>query len=283
MITIVKFLLLVSICDSFLFPSTRRMSSLNLQLHPRSSSRTSQLEGFASQSQLSNPFEILNNLTTRFSTICPSLERARALVSLGDKFAIEMQQKGYLNLNLTKVEGCISVVKIGVQIEKNNLNSKQDSMIESNQSFDYRQWKIKGQLYGGSDARLTQGILALLSQGLKDCIVSDILNLDGNEIVEKSKLNEVLSQGRISSICMILKTLKNILIYEVSKVNERGDQFGNIVFDHLMKQSNKLSANGVFNEKEVAVLLSGGVDSSVALQLALNVKCVTCGYHNRFI
>jgi asparagine synthetase B (glutamine-hydrolysing) len=114
--------------------------------------------------------------------------------------------------------------------------------------------------------------------------VKEVLSLQGADIARRSKLDQVLPEGRISGIKLILNTIFKLIEQELLKQKLREPYFqsggGVDTCNSPPKiatapiQASKLSALISTSDslKEAAVLLSGGVDSSVALQLAIEVS-----------
>lgn len=114
-------------------------------------------------------------------------------------------------------------------------------------------------LDGEADAMVSRGLLALLSQtfGASNVTANDVLNLNPIVVADELHLRHVLSQGRndglASMVRVVQEQIQSLLDPTIEKdvvVNEKSDT------DEKQVQ-----------RPTVAMLLSGGVDSSVALNL----------------
>ncbi|CAJ1964114.1 unnamed protein product [Cylindrotheca closterium] len=115
---------------------------------------------------------------------------------------------------------------------------------------------------GNSDAIVSKGLLNLLSQHLSTKTVEQVLALDPSTITDQLGVREALSQGRNDGIANMLQVIQKQLSSspESSLLEETADAAPST-------NHQKTTVNG--QAKRVALLLSGGVDSSVALHLLL--------------
>jgi sulfur transfer protein SufE len=275
--TLFSFLVAVALSDSFLLPvySRRRLMVKSKPCSIKSS--------------LINK---LHEVSDQLSSINSPFQRLEKLVSIGDHYFSHTHNTR--DMELTKVDGCVSVVKIGLVICKeanyflgDNID-RSDSMNNDQEEIspDQEKWTIKD-IYGESDARVTRGIVALLCSSLNGSDVKEVLSLQGADIARRSKLDQVLPEGRISGINLILNTIFKLIEQELlkQKLSELYFQSGGVDTCNSPPkiattpiQASKLSALISTSDslKEAAVLLSGGVDSSVALQLAIEVSYCSC-------
>lgn len=107
-------------------------------------------------------------------------------------------------------------------------------------------------LSGTADSRVALGMLALLSHLLQGLPAEDVLSIPASSLASQLGLGGLLPQGRLDGFRNMLLTIQQVL---------RDQQ----LLHPLPHQSSHDS-----RKDEVAVLLSGGVDSSVALQLLKN-------------
>lgn len=109
-------------------------------------------------------------------------------------------------------------------------------------------------LRGASDARITRGLLALVALGLEGLDVGEVEGVEMGEVVGAAGLKGMLSASRVNGLGSILEFVK----WRIREMEKEG---GN-------RAGEKVRYGGV-QAKEVAVLLSGGVDSSVAMRLVM--------------
>lgn len=159
------------------------------------------------------------------------------LAELGD--TIECIPEQHLTAE-TRVPGCVSITHVQVNLIAFNTL----------------------QLRGYSDARISRGLLALFVLGLDGCPCEDALNLDANELIEILNLHGVASPTRLNGIANLARQIQTqvnkLLQITKSNVSEQN------IHEH--------SLTGRWSKRQgedVAVLLSGGVDSSVAMRLVM--------------
>lgn len=109
------------------------------------------------------------------------------------------------------------------------------------------------QVRGTADSRVALGLLALLSHSIEGMSREDILQLDVHLHSQKLGLSNLLPPGRLNGFQSMLQTVQNALKQTPTIAQVDGQKTAQ--YDHRCD--------------EIAVLLSGGVDSSVALKLLL--------------
>jgi sulfur transfer protein SufE len=105
---------------------------------------------------------------------------------------------------------------------------------------------------GYADSRVAQGMLALLAIGLQGVAITQVAEIDIDGITSKCTVSSLLPQGRYNGFIGMLKLIK--------------EQCSKLVSGHTLP----IQQPPLHYTEEVAMLLSGGVDSSVALQLLVN-------------
>ena len=148
--------------------------------------------------------------------------------------------------NMERVSGCIATVHLQTTLIPTNMSS--DASLE-----DYRV-----SISGTSDAMLSGGLLALLSNILSDDQVRavDVLSLDADAMTSAMGLQSILSRGRNDGMASMVRVVQS--------------QIRTLLFDEEPStQSNVPLTEEESDKPKVAMLLSGGVDSSVALHLLL--------------
>lgn len=137
----------------------------------------------------------------------------------------------------TRVPGCHSITHLNVKLNHENC-------IE---------------IEGYSDARISRGLLSLFVTGLHRCSIEDVLEIDANEVVAATGLPVTLNSSRATGLGSIVRELKKRA--RALKSNK------STLVDH---NDHDLSRRWSDRQGEdVAVLLSGGVDSSVAMRLIM--------------
>ncbi|PXF45853.1 tRNA-specific 2-thiouridylase MnmA [Gracilariopsis chorda] len=137
----------------------------------------------------------------------------------------------------SRVPGCTSVTHLIVKLN-------QDNCIE---------------IEGYSDARISRGLLALFVIGLHRCSTEDALKVDASELLAATALPETIGSSRITGLASILRELqKRVRALESSKTTLLGCNDQDLAGRWSDRQG-----------EDVAVLLSGGVDSSVAMRLIM--------------
>ena len=134
--------------------------------------------------------------------------------------------------------------------------------------------KGKLQPHGNADSRIAKGMLAILVRGLRDEPPDALWAINEDELALQAGLTGVLSASRINGFAAMLKHMRRqVLLAQNSSTATtatRDDDHGNprtlatALPDPILSAASTGSWNAA--PQEVAVLLSGGVDSSVALR-----------------
>lgn len=197
-------------------------------------------------------------------------EKSRHLVALGDAFSRTDSAVLRSCDKAQKIKGCTSEVYVAVSLV---CPPGQAGAVVC--------------IRGTSDARVSRGILALLAQGLEGEEPSTVLSLKREAVARAVGLRAGLTESRINGLGNILKTIqvhvKELLDSSAADGNEALTTVP-MTDEHVANHRTQSSSpsqpeNGRAAgqagewfpipgmEDEVAVLLSGGVDSSVALRL----------------
>jgi len=139
----------------------------------------------------------------------------------------------------SRISGCTSVSHVIV-------NMNQDNFIS---------------LKGYSDAQISRGIVALVVLGLDGCTASKILEVDASAIVSATGLQLFGGLSRTNGLNSILASVKE----RVRKLLRAGKEGAS-------REEGRHPMEGRWSDtqgEDVAVLLSGGVDSSVAMRLVM--------------
>lgn len=139
-----------------------------------------------------------------------------------------------LTSSLQRVPGCVANVDVRTTL------------------VDYdNEYRLK--LDGEADAMISRGILAVLSQVVEQMSAHELLSLEPSKVADRLGLRHALSTGRNDGLASITKTVQS----QIKAILGREEKEG---------PSDELSVP-TSTKPTVAVLLSGGVDSSVALNL----------------
>jgi len=153
---------------------------------------------------------------------------------------------------VTRVKGCTATVDIQVVLRENegesNGNDIQDSMTV--------------EVHGTCDAMLSRGILSLWSNACQGSTASDILSLSNPHcLTDDWGLRSALSRGRNDGLASMVQTTQGLIRELLSGEEQETEKMTNAARDGPPEESK--------SRPNVALLLSGGVDSSVALNLLL--------------
>mmetsp|Transcript_2792 Transcript_2792/g.6212 ORF Transcript_2792/g.6212 Transcript_2792/m.6212 type:complete len:356 (-) Transcript_2792:1394-2461(-) len=151
------------------------------------------------------------------------------------------------------------------------------------------EWFV-GRVFGEADGRLARGMLALVSKGLRGAPLAEALEVDPLELAERSGLGAFLTPSRTNGLASLVKTVQDLLKREQAvrgRLQRQQDGAAEKLTGGKHPEAEAAEAeakggsaqypalglvqevwSGSVQAEEVAVLLSGGVDSSVALRLA---------------
>ncbi|CAM9689666.1 unnamed protein product, partial [Choristocarpus tenellus] len=197
-------------------------------------------------------------------------DRSALLVQLGDVFSrsdrgIDLPAPGAISV-AHRVPGCVAEVYVTVDVEP--AADKEGGEVVN--------------VRGAADARLSRGILALLANTLSGESPTTVLGIDGKILANAVGLRAGLTESRINGLGNLLHVIQE----QVRRKMTSRTKFGDSGVSHNAKVAQLLvdGENAIqgdenrswgaqpnpTDDKEVAVLLSGGVDSSVALRLLLD-------------
>lgn len=183
-------------------------------------------------------FEPLLKLSSELTGVVPNTTQTLLdLISLGDRWrthskdALDPSQ----TLSLARVPGCMADTRIYTRVEDQGVV-----------------------IAGGADSRVAQGMLALLSEGLRGVSLESVAALDVDATVAACSVSAILPPGRFNGFRNMLHLIRDQAQWLTAGTGT---------------SPTGASPAGVdppqFTE-QVALLLSGGVDSSVALKLLLD-------------
>lgn len=151
--------------------------------------------------------------------------------------------------NMERVPGCVATVHVLASIDENS----------------------KVLVQGHSDAIVSRGLLALLSDYLSNNLTLDqVLELDPQTIADDLGVRSALTRGRNDGLANMLRILQHQLQMLINNGEER-ESIGEMKLEDKQKSGEK--------GPSVALLLSGGVDSSVALRLLQKEGCAVTAFY----
>ncbi|KAL7463196.1 hypothetical protein ACHAXS_003576 [Conticribra weissflogii] len=172
-----------------------------------------------------------------------------------------------MKMEMERVPGCVATVHLQV-----TLLPPPSGDTNSNPQFH------RVRIDGASDALLSRGLLALVSDAFRDDAVTaeDVLRLDPDRLASAMGLRSVLSRGRNDGVASMVRVAQGQIRRWIERYekNDGGDDIDGAnqrpaIHDHDHDDEEFVAATAVPRRPTVAVLLSGGVDSSVALHLLL--------------
>ena len=149
----------------------------------------------------------------------------------------------------TRVTGCTATVTIQLVLEEQQPSSDTSS-------------RMIHELRGTCDAYVSKGILALWSRACKKATVEEILQVDPGNLPDQWGLRAALSRGRNDGLASMVRTTQEL----IRKLLHTEDNVDNQPLSNTNEIS-QIAQKGTETAPTVALLLSGGVDSSVALNL----------------
>ena len=192
-----------------------------------------------------------------------------AIVERGQQFASSASANGDANSSLEpslvsdreRVPGCVATVHVQTSL----LPLDDTAVKSSDDATNTNLSKYRIVVDGDADALLSRGLLALLSDALSGdgrVTAQDILNLDPDTVADLLGLRTVLSTGRNDGLASMTTVVQNQIRQSLGLSSAK-----NAESPATAEPSNAPANNGEKRHPTVAMLLSGGVDSSVALNL----------------
>ena len=145
-----------------------------------------------------------------------------------------------------KVPGCVANVHVQsiVQFSDNNC--------------------VISEIRGTSDALVSRGLVALVAQVLQGQTVPTVLALNEEELTDHLGLRTILSRGRNDGVASLVRTIQHQVQQTIALVQ---DPSSNTTNSATSTSDSASESSSTSQRPRVALLLSGGVDSSVALRL----------------
>ena len=172
-----------------------------------------------------------------------------------------------LSSEMERVPGCIATV---------HLQTTLINISDNKSSKDPKDYRVN--IDGNADALLSGGLLAILADifsgnksdvdNTKVVSASDILKLDLETLTTSIGLQSILSRGRNDGMASMVRVVQQ----QIQSLLDCEDDVDNSKVIQLLESttsSSHIDNHDTTNKPSVAMLLSGGVDSSVALHLLL--------------
>jgi len=199
----------------------------------------------------------LNELASWVGSSKDGKEAGLRLVKLGDDFARihgENLSPSLRNVSI-KVPGCVSVVRIAVSRQPDSAGGRGRFVIE-----------------GEADARVARGMLALLAEGLRNADVDEVMQVHIDELIKVANLRQFLPPGRNNGLANMLSAIKTqaaSTAAAAAAASASGLPPSPSDTSAAASVTPHTNASQVWawggRAEEVAMLLSGGVDSSVSV------------------
>ena len=122
-------------------------------------------------------------------------------------------------------------------------------------------------LVGDADAKLVRGMVGLIARVIHNCSITQVLSIDPSCLTNMLGIRSVLTTGRNDGVANIVRVVQDQL-REIVEMREGG--YGGVGIEDAEDVEGSVGAGAEsegLGKRKIAVLLSGGVDSSVALCL----------------
>ncbi|KAG7367787.1 tRNA-specific 2-thiouridylase MnmA [Nitzschia inconspicua] len=175
--------------------------------------------------------------------------------------------------NMSRVPGCVATVHILATATRRMDDDNDD---DNNNHTDDSKCVSVVDLKGNADAIFSRGLLHLLQDFLYNTTtVTDILQMDPRTIADRLGVRPALSQGRNDGLANMMTIVQQQLQQQQQQQNPPLNQVSNVATKNTTRH-NQISTAA---PPTVALLLSGGVDSSVALHLLLQQGYTVVPYY----
>lgn len=163
--------------------------------------------------------------------------------------------RGMLGSPIERVPGCVANVNV------------RTLLVPIGDNDDCASYRVL--LDGESDAVLSRGLLSVLRQALSNMDAQSVLDVDPGTVADQLGIRSVLFKGRNDGLASMMSVVQNQirrLLCRKDPQNQSLEKMGeNPPMNQTLSSLPNQSVEG--NKPTVAMLLSGGVDSSVALNL----------------
>mmetsp|Transcript_8196 Transcript_8196/g.12337 ORF Transcript_8196/g.12337 Transcript_8196/m.12337 type:complete len:820 (+) Transcript_8196:102-2561(+) len=150
-----------------------------------------------------------------------------------------------------RVPGCIANVNVRTTLVK----KENDTFVPSrNQSFHVM-------VDGEADTLLSRGLLSVLASALSCLSSDDVLKIEPFKIADELNLRRVLSAGRNDGLSNMVSVVQS----QIRQIIDGAQNFDNVLSENFDERETNFIDGP--QKPTVAMLLSGGVDSAVALNL----------------
>lgn len=168
---------------------------------------------------------------------------------------------------MERVPGCVATVHLQISLIPSSPTTSSDYSTN-----DCERYRV--QVAGTSDAMLSRGLLALVSDIFRGVTAEYILKLEPDHLATAMGLRSVLSRGRNDGVASMVRVVQSQIRRLIDGENEDINADDSSVNGDMKKAKVVAKQSADANDQStrkptVAMLLSGGVDSSVALHLLL--------------
>lgn len=232
--------------------------------------------------------------TTNTAAMAPNLQVA--LVRLGTTWSQQQQQivpnddndmmipesMIHITSSRNRVPGCISTVHVQTTLCHKVDDSKYKNTLRESITATTTIQSISGT----TDSYMSRGLLACIAQVLTNVTVEEIMSLNIPHLIRQLSLDTVLSSGRNDGLTSMIRVIQSQVQECVGRLPQQSqskltlpvDASSPVIVSSLQPPKLELltdiasistSPMDVKRKTRVALLLSGGVDSSVALHLLM--------------
>jgi len=164
---------------------------------------------------------------------------------------------------MTRVPGCVATVYV---VAKRRQQQQQQQQQQQHHEGSAASGGIS--LYGNADAIVSRGFLSVLKDHLEGLTLDQVLELDPEGVADAMGLRPALSKGRNDGLANMVRIIQNQLQTKNNDDDDDDDRNANAGETSSDEQTDS-SVPNLQTKPTVALLLSGGVDSSVAFRLLL--------------
>jgi len=223
-------------------------------------------------SHLQNSFD---SISSHFQDLSAD-EVQKALVRTGFDFAERdisddsSSRPRRLQSPFEKVPGCVANVRVRTILQPDTLSSGEGPDYVPSTSY-------RVHLEGTADALLSRGLLAVLAKALQNVSADQILELPSDQVADRLSIRPALSQGRNDGLASMVRTIQKQVQTLITSVDNEDEavmaslssfaEARDDISDPQPQHTRETDNGVVIRQQTVALLLSGGVDSSVALNL----------------
>ena len=178
-----------------------------------------------------------------------------------------------LSSPLARVRGCVANVQVKTTLVELDSTTNDNKNDDDKEMPTHQPERYRVVVDGQADAMISRGLLATVCRLTNDdrLTAHDVLELNPECVADQLHLRQTLSRGRNDGLASMTRTIQNQIHKLLSQQQQPQEPPTDpVVVDHNSlddKTDGKDKATKKKKQPTVAMLLSGGVDSSVALNL----------------